>query len=182
MRKLLVFTNISLDGYFEGPSHDLSAFKNDFEAFPNEPGEQAGTLLFDRKTYEMMKFWATPRAAEMMPEVARFMNETPKYVASHVPFDPGWENVKVLNGDVEKAVRRLKEQPGGNIMIFGSNELVVSLLGESLIDELQIVVNPLAFGQGTPLFKGLQGKVDFALKDTRPFKSGAVMLTYEPVR
>ena len=91
MRKLLVFTNISLDGYFEGPEHDLSAFKNDFEAFPTEPGDQAGSLLFGRKTYEMMKFWATPQAAAMAPEVARFMNTTHKYVASHILFDPGWE-------------------------------------------------------------------------------------------
>ena len=182
MRKLLVFTNISLDGYFEGPDHDLSVFKNDFEAFPNEPGEQSGALLFGRKTYEMMKFWATPQAAEMAPEVARFMNETHKYVASHIPFDPGWERVTVIGPDVAAAVWQLKEQPGGNIMIFGSNELVVSLLQEGLVDELQIVVNPLAFGDGTPLFKGLQSKVDFALKGTRPFKSGAVMLTYTPVR
>lgn len=182
MRKLSVFTNISLDGYFEGPEQDLSAFKNDFEAFPSEPGEQASALLFGRKTYEMMKFWATPQAAEIAPEVAAFMNQAHKYVASHTSFEPGWERVTVIGPDVAAAVRQLKEQPGGNIMIFGSNELVVSLLRESLIDELQIVVNPLAFGQGTPLFKGLPDKVDFALKDTRPFKSGAVMLTYEPVR
>jgi dihydrofolate reductase len=182
MRKLLVFTNISLDGYFAGPDQDLSAFKNDFEAFPSKPGKQAGALLFGHKTYEMMKFWATPQAAEMMPEVARFMNETPKYVASHVPFEPGWEQVTVLDRDVEIAVRQLKEQPGGDIMIFGSNELVVSLLQAGLIDELQIVVNPLAFGQGTTLFKGLHEKIEFTLAGTRPFKSGAVMLIYEPIR
>ena len=182
MRKLLVFTNISLDGYFEGPEHDLSAFKNDFEAFPTEPGDQAGSLLFGRKTYEMMKFWATPQAAEMAPEVARFMNTTHKYVASHILFDPGWERVTVIGPDVAAAVRQIKEQPGGNIMIFGSNELVVSLLQEGLVDELQIVVNPLAFGMGTPLFRGLQGKTDFNLTGTRPFQSGAVMLTYKPVQ
>ena len=75
MRKIVVFTNISLDGYFEGAEHDISGFKNDFEAFPAEPGQEVDALLFGRKTYEMMKFWSTPEAGEMAPEVARFMNE-----------------------------------------------------------------------------------------------------------
>ena len=181
MRKILVFTNVSLDGYFEGLDHDLSAFKHDFEAFPSEGGQAAGALLFGRKTYEMMKFWSTPQAVEMAPEVARFMNETPKYVASHEPFDPGWKNVTVLSADVTAAVRKLKELPGKNIMVFGSNELVVGLLQAGLIDELQIVVNPVALGQGTTLFEGLQVKVDFTLLGTRAFKSRAVMLRLEPV-
>ena len=98
MGKIIVFTNISLDGYFEGPGHDLSGFKNDFEAFPAEPGQETGAFLFGHRTYEGMKFWATTQAAEMMPEVARFMNETHKYVASRQPFNPEWENVTVLSG------------------------------------------------------------------------------------
>ena len=182
MRKIFVFTNISLDGFFEAPGHDLSGFKNDFEAFSSEPGQEVDALLFGRKTYEMMKFWSTPQAVERMPEVARFMNETHKYAASHQPFDPGWQNVTVISGDVAAAVRKLKEQPGKNIMMFGSNDLVVSLMQAGLIDELQIVVNPVALGQGTTLFKGLPGRVDFNLKGSRVFKSGAVMLTLEPVK
>jgi len=182
MRKIMVFTNISLDGYFEGPEDDLSAFNHDFEAFPAEPGQEVDALLFGRRTYEMMKFWATPQAAEMAPAVAHFMNDTHKYVASHIPYEADWTNVTVLNGDVVREVHKLKEAPGKNMMIFGSNELVVSLLQAGLIDELQIVVNPVTLGQGTPLFKGLQEKMDFALTGTRTFKSGAVMLRYAPVR
>ena len=182
MRKILVFTNTSLDGYFEGPEHDLSAFNHDFEAFPGEPGQEVDALVFGRKTYEMMKFWSTPQAAEMMPEVARFMNDTPKYVASHTPFEAGWKNVTVLSEDARAELRKLKGASGKNIMIFGSNELVVSLLQAGLIDELQIVVNPVALSQGTTLFKGLPGKMDFTLAGTRTFKSGAVMLRFEPVR
>jgi dihydrofolate reductase len=182
MRKTVVFTNISLDGYFEGADHDLSGFKNDFEAFPAEPGQEVDALLFGRKTYEMMKFWSTPEAGEMAPEVARFMNETHKYVASRQRFDPGWKNVTVVNGYVPEAIRKLKDAPGKDVLIFGSNELVVSLLHAGLIDELQIVINPVALVQGTSLFQGLRGKADFTLKETRAFKSGAVMLRLEPVR
>ena len=148
MGKITVFTNISLDGCFEDQNHDLSGFKNDFEAFPAEPSQETNVFLFGHKTYEGMKFWSTPQAAEMMPEVARFMNETHKYVASHQPFDPEWQNVTVISGDVAGQVRKLKEQAGKNILIFGSNELVVSLLAERLVDEFQLVVNPVAFGGG----------------------------------
>jgi len=182
MGKLTVFTNISLDGYFEGPGHDLSGFKNDFEAFPANPEQQTGTLLFGHKTYEMMRFWKTPQAEEMAPAVARYMNDTPKFAASRQPFDPEWQNVTVISGDVPGEVRKLKEQDGKDILILGSNELVVTLIQAGLVDELQIVVNPVALGQGTPLFKGLAGKTDFTLKSSRTFKSGAVMLTLEPVR
>ena len=181
MRKIIVFTNISLDGYFEGPDHDLSGFNHDFEAFPGEPGQEVDALLFGHRTYEGMKFWATPQAVEFMPEVARFMNETHKYIASRQTFDPGWINVTILSGDIPGQVRKLKEQPGKNIMIFGSNELVISLLAEGLVDEFQLVVNPVALSAGTPLFMGLPAKVDFTLKSSQTFKSGAVMLVLEPV-
>ena len=182
MGKITVFTNISLDGFYEDQNHGLSGFKNDFEAFPNEPSQETNVFLFGHRTYEGMKFWSTPQAFEMMPEVTRFMNETHKYVASRQPFDPEWQNVTVISGDVPGQVRRLKEQGGKNIRIFGSNELVVSLMAEGLVDEFQLVVNPVAFAGGTTLFTGLPGKVDFTLKGSRVFKSGAVMLTLEPVR
>jgi dihydrofolate reductase len=182
MRKVLVFINTSLDGYFEGPEHDLSAFSHDFEAFPSDPGEEVDTLLFGRKTYEIMKFWATPQAAEMAPAVASFMNTTQKFVASHWPFDAGWQEVKVLSRDVPGAVRELKGAPGKNILIMGSNTLVVSLLQAGLIDEVQVVLNPVTLGAGTALFDGLAGRLDFRLLGTQVFKSGAVMLRLEPVR
>ena len=182
MRKLIVFTNISLDGYFEGPGHDISGFKNDFEAFSSEPGQAVDALLFGHKTYDMMKFWSTPQAVERMPEVAGFMNETQKFVASHTDFDPGWQKVTVLSGDIPAQIKALKQGPGQNMMVFGSNELVVSLMQAGLIDELQIVVNPVALVQGTPLFQGLPVKVDFALKGSKAFKSGAVLLWLEQVK
>jgi dihydrofolate reductase len=75
-------------------------------------------------------------------------------------------------------VKALKAGPGKDIMMFGSNELCVSLMQAGLMDELQIVVNPVVFGAGTPLFQGLDKKTELALVDTRRFKSGAVMLRY----
>ena len=181
MRKIVVFTNISLDGYFEAPGHDITGFKPDFEAFSSGSGEPVDTILLGHNTYEMMKFWGTPAAQEMMPEVASFITNARKVVASHQPFEPGWQNVQVLHDDVPAQIRLLKEQAGGGIMIFGSNTLVVSLLPHHLIDEFQLIVNPVVLSTGTPVFKGLPAKTDLVFKDAHPFKSGAVMLIYAPV-
>ena len=181
MRKITLFMNVSLDGYFEGPGHDISGFSSGNEGFSNEGGQEVDTLLFGHRTYEMMKFWSTPQAEAMMPEIARFMNEKLKVVASHESFDPGWKNVTVISGDVVEKVRALKAQPGKNMLMFGSNTLCVSLMQAGLMDEFQIMVNPVVLGEGTPLFKGLPEKMALRLVGTRQFKSGAMMLTYLPV-
>lgn len=181
MRKIFLFMNVSLDGYFEGPGHDISWAHSDFEPFSAEQSREVDTLLLGHKTYDLMKgFWPTPQAAEMVPEVAQFMNEKLKVVASHESFEPGWSNVRVISGDVAKEVRKLKEQPGKDIIILGSNSLCVSLMQAGLVDEFQIVVNPVALGEGTPLFKGLPKKADVTLIETRRFKSGTILLTYRP--
>jgi dihydrofolate reductase len=182
MRRIFLLMNVSMEGYFEGPNDDLSWTKSKFEAFSQEPREVVDTLLFGRRTYEMMRnFWPTPQAAALAPEVAHFMNSVHKVVATRTPFDPGWEHVTVISGDVVDEVRKLKAQPGHTIGIFGSNTLCVSLMQAKLIDEFQILVNPVAIGQGTPLFKGLPIHVDFALKQAQTFDSGVVMLTYIPI-
>lgn len=180
MRKLILFMNVSLDGYFEAPGHDISGFKPDFEIFSAQKSQAVDALLFGHRTYEMMKFWSTPQGVEMAPEMAHFITAAPKFVASRQPFEPGWHNVRVLNGDVPAAVRQIKQQPGGSIMMFGSNMLCVALMQAGLMDEFQIVLNPLALGAGTPLFAGLAGKADLTLQTLRRFNSGNVLLTYQP--
>lgn len=178
MQKLFLFMNVSLDGYVEDAEHDISGFTNDFEAFSSNQSQSVDALLFGHNTYEMMKFWATPEAKAMAPDVARFMNERPKVVVSHHPFDPEWENVTVIHEDVVNAIQVLKSQPGQDIIIFGSNTLCVSLMQAGLIDEFQILVNPVAFGAGTSLLQGLPTKIPLTLTSTQPFKSGTVLLTY----
>lgn len=183
MRRIFMFVNVSLDGYFEGPEHDLSWATAEYEAFSPGEGEEADAILLGRRTYDLMRsYWPTPEAAEREPEVAEFMNETPKYVVSHVPFDPLWNNVTVITTDVAGEIQRLKEGPGKSIAIFGSNNLCVTLMQEGLIDEFQIMVNPVALGRGTPLFQGLPERARFRLTGTRTFDTGAVLLTYEPAR
>ncbi|HEX2906562.1 MAG TPA: dihydrofolate reductase family protein [Phototrophicaceae bacterium] len=181
MRDLFLLMNVSLDGYFEGPDHDLSWATHDFAAFRSETKKEVDTLLFGHRTYEMMEsFWPTPQATEMAPDVAQFMNQAQKVVVSHQPFTPKWDKVTVISADVVSAVRRLKAEDGQSIAIFGSNELCVSLMPTGLIDEFQIQVNPVALGDGTPLFKGLPEKAELALIKTHTFPGGVVLLTYRP--
>ncbi len=179
MRKLWLLMNISLDGYFEAPGHDISWATRQNEAFSSEGSAQVDAFLFGHRTYDMMRaFWPTPMAAEQAPEVAKVMNERQKYVASHAPFEPGWSNVTVLDGDAIARVRALKEQPGGSIGIFGSNTLCVGLLQEGLIDEVQVVVNPVLLGRGSSFFAGLPEWVKLTLTESRAFPSGVVLLSY----
>jgi dihydrofolate reductase len=181
VRRIFLFMNVSLDGYFEGPDHDLSWSKGDFEAFSPEESQEVDTMLFGHKTYDMMQsFWPTPQAAEFAPEVAKFMNDRRKVVVSHRPFEPGWSNVRVISDDVAAAIRKLKAQPGKDIIILGSNNLCVSLMQEGLIDKFQIVLHPIVLGAGTSLFSGLPQKAELTLTGTRQFPSGRILLTYAP--
>lgn len=180
MRKIFLFMNVSLDGYVADSSNDISGFHNDFEAFSSDESQKVDTLLFGRNTYEMMKFWSTPQGAEMQPEIAKFMNATPKVVVSHTAFDPGWDKVTVISENVVGSITALKNQPGQNILIMGSSNLCLTLIQAGLIDEFQILVNPVVFGDGVSLFAGLPAKTNLTLTNTHTFKSGVVMLTYTP--
>ena len=110
------------------------------------------------------------------------MNEQRKVVVSHQSFEPGWNNVTVICDDVAGEVKKLKAQPGKDIIILGSNNLCVSLMQEGLIDEFQIVVNPVVLAEGTTLFEGLPADAELRLTGTRQFKNGTILLTFEPAK
>lgn len=178
---------VSLDGYFEGPNHDLSWHNVDleFNAFATSQTKGVDLLLFGRKTYELMaSYWPTEYARKNDAAVAKLMNITPKIVFSKtlkkVQEIPYWENVELVNKNVLEKVKRLKNIKGADIGIFGSNNLTVSLMGMDLIDEFRIMINPVAIGKGTPLFSGIKKKLELRLLKSREFKNGNVLLYYEP--
>jgi dihydrofolate reductase len=183
LKNILLFQNMTLNGYFEAPGHDISWAKSDTEPFSMGGEHENGIILLGHRTYEMMKvFWPTPQAAEMIPDIAKFMNESLKVVVSHQPFDPGWKNVRVISDNVTAEIKKLKEQPGKDIIIFGSDTLCVTLLQEGLIDELQIMLNPVLLGEGTSMFKGIPKKIELELIDTHKLKSGNLLLTYQIIK
>lgn len=184
MRKLAMFMQLSLDGYFADAKSDMSwAHKDDAEwnAFASENASGDGALLFGRVTYEMMaSFWPTPMAMQSMPAVAEGMNRMPKYVVSRTLDKASWNNTKLIKGNLVAEVRKLKEDNGPDIAILGSGSIVAQLAEAGLIDFYQLVMNPIALGAGKPIFAGVKEKLALKLTDTRPFKNGNVVLSYAP--
>jgi dihydrofolate reductase len=179
MSKVFVFMNVSVDGRVEGPDHDISWAHGDSEPFAREQGKSVEALLFGRRTFELMRqFWPTDQARQVAPETAAFMNEKPKYVASHSGFEPGWAGATVLHEDAIGQIRGLKARTAGRIAIFGSNTLCAGLVDAGLIDEFQIMVNPVLLGEGTSLFPGVAARAQLRLISAEPQSTGAVLLTY----
>lgn len=185
MRKILVFNSITADGYFTDKNGDMSwAHKQDPEwaEFVADNSKPGGELLFGRITYEMMAgFWPTPAAAEQFPEVAEQMNKLPKVVFSRTLDKVSWENTRLLKGNLADEVRKLKRESGSGMVILGSGSIISQLALENVIDEYQMVVNPIIVGEGRTMFEGVKDKLNLKLTNSRVFKNGNVVLTYQPV-
>jgi dihydrofolate reductase len=186
MRKLIVFENVSLDGYFTDASNDMSwahrksADDPEWKAFTGENASGESQLLFGRKTYEMMvKYWPTPEAKKNDPKVAGGMNTLPKIVFSRTLTSVSWANTKVVKSDPAAEVRKLKNETGPVLVILGSGSIVAQLAAAGLVDEYQMVVTPVALGKGRTLFEGLPKNMDLKLTHSRVFKNGNVLLNYE---
>jgi dihydrofolate reductase len=110
------------------------------------------------------------------------MNSAPKFVFSRTLGTASWKNTKVVKGDLAAEVRKMKEDAGKDILIFGSGTIVSQLAQEGLIDEYRIIVNPLAIGKGRTMFEGIRDKMTLKLTNTRAFGNGNVLLTYQSNR
>jgi dihydrofolate reductase len=184
MRKVSVFNNVSLDGFFVDARGDMSwAHRRDEEwnAFASGNAGGNGELLFGRVTYEMMAaFWPTPQAAQMLPEVAAGMNAMHKIVFSRRLDTVAWQNTTLMKGDLATEVQQLKQQPGPDIVILGSGSIVSQLTEARLIDGYQIVLNPIVLGAGRTMFETVPERRGLTLTKTRAFGNGNVVLWYEP--
>jgi dihydrofolate reductase len=181
----MVFNSVSIDGYFTDANGDMSwAHKNaddeEFQKFTSENASGDASLLFGRKTYEMMKsFWPTPEAKKQMPKVAEGMNHSEKIVFSKSLKDPGWENARVISGDVVGEVKELKASKGPGIVIMGSGTIISQLAPSGLIDALHIIVVPVVVGAGRTMFEG-DPQMWWKLASTRTFKNGRILQIYNP--
>lgn len=184
MGKLISFNFTTLNGYFKGPGEDYSWHKHGEEeaAYASESSQQSAVLVFGRKTYDIMSsFWPSPMAKEQMPVVADGMNKSEKIVISHTLTKPTWSNTTAINKDVVAEMQKLKKTK--DMCILGSGSIVSQLADANLIDEFQIMVDPVVIPQGTPLFSNMKNKLNLKLTKTQAMKkSGVVLLVYEPVR
>ncbi len=186
MRKVIVFNQVSLDGFFTDAKGDMSwAHKQDPEwlDFVNGNAKGGGEAIYGRKTYELMaSYWPTPMAMQIAPVVAKAMNEMPKTVFSKTLKKADWSNTTLKKDGLAAEVRKMKKAAGPDIVIMGSGSIVSQLAQEGLIDEYQIIVNPIILGKGRTLFEGVKDKQGLKLTRTRTFKNGNVLLCYEPAR
>jgi len=187
VRKLIVFNNVSLDGYFVDGNGSMSwahRAKQDAEwnAFVAGNASGGGVLLFGRITYELMaSYWPTTVALKNDPIVAEGMNNLQKVVFSRTLDKVSWKNTTLMRGDLVTDVRKMKAEPGEGMAILGSGTIVSQLAQAGLIDEYQMALIPVVLGKGRTMFDGINEKLPLKLVKTRAFANGIVMLWYEPL-
>ncbi|GHO85934.1 dihydrofolate reductase family protein [Dictyobacter formicarum] len=143
------------------------------------------TLVFGRLTYELMaKHWPTQAAATDDPLIAEKMNTLPKVVFSRTLEKAEWgewKNVTVVKGNLEEEIAKLKQEPGRDMVIFGSSEIASVLARAGLIDDYLLYLSPVVLGSGIPLFKGMKERIKLQLVDVQNLSSGVVRLHYRSV-
>ncbi len=178
MGKLYAFNMMTMDGFFEGPDHDISWHNTDeeFGNFANEQLNQTGMLIFGRKTYELMfSYWPD---AKDDPVTARFMNSLPKLVFSRTLKSAKWDNTSLETEFNAEKIKKLKSSHPGDIAIFGSANLLSTVMKRGVLDEYRLMLNPVILGRGVPLFQGIDPLLKKELVSTRSFTNGNVLLTY----
>lgn len=192
MSRIVIFESVTLDGVMQAPGRPDEDRRGGFAyggwavpyADPDmgrvaaESMATTEALLFGRHTYEdFYSVWPN-QTDNPFTEV---LNNTQKYVASTTLAEPlPWQNSALLQGDAADAVARLREQPGKNIVILGSGEMVRSLMPHGLIDEYMLLIHPLVLGSGQRLFPDGGAFTALQLVDARPTSTGVVIATYRP--
>jgi dihydrofolate reductase len=182
MAKLIAFNNLSLDGFFADAAGSLDWAHRDgaeMTDYVKKRGGAVGCHPFGRRTYQMFaSFWPTPAGQASNPHFAQRLNDSPKVVFSRTLKTAAWQHSRVEPAADAKTLKKLKAGQGGDCMLFGSGELVRSLTAQGLIDEYQLLVNPVLLGAGKPLFNPLPKAVELRLIEAEAFKNGTVLLRY----
>ncbi len=182
-----MFNMVSVDGYFAGTDGNIDwhVVDDEFNKFGIEVLKRVDTILFGRVTYDLFEsYWPgalkDPATGDDDRVIAKAIDDATKIVFSKTRKDLVWRNSKLLTEINAAEIQALKEQPGKDIVIYGSGTIVQQLTGMGLIDEFRLMVAPVILGNGKPLFKDVK-KLNVKLTEARPFKSGNVLLTYTSV-
>lgn len=181
--------HISLDGFTATTKNEMNWIHVDDEIFDyaGDRTNVADTAVYGRVTWEMMDaYWPTaadqPGAGKHEREHSAWYKRVEKIVLSDTLKDAKKDKTRFFgSGDVVENIKALKQQPGGEIVLFGSPGAVHSLMEHQLIDEFWLFVNPILLGDGNPMFKGITEKVKLKLITSKAFSSGVVCLHYERI-
>lgn len=195
MRKLIVSEFLTLDGVMQAPGlpdEDRSGgFQHGGWQLPlmdDEAGNivteglaATGGFLLGRVTYEIFAgFWPNAPADD---RIAQTINRLPKYVVSTTLEEPlPWNNSHLINGDVAKEITRLKKEPGKDLRVIGSGELVQTLMKHDLVDQYDLMIYGILLGTGKRLFRDGSPKMSLRLVDSQISKTGVLIVSYEPER
>lgn len=186
MRKLVLFMHISLDGFAADANSGLGWISYDGELQQYADGIVAtvGSPVYGRVTYELMAgYWPgvlnNPDEDERSKAHAQWVDKATKIVFSRTMKTADWNNTIVINDNVAEEINKLKEEPGKDLVIFGSPGLAHSFMELDLIDEYQLTLNPVILGSGIPIFDKIKNKTNLKLVKATPLKNGVVGLHYE---
>ncbi|WNM18560.1 dihydrofolate reductase family protein [Flavobacterium capsici] len=180
MRKVIAALNMTLDGFCD---HTAGMPDAEIHAHYTELLGRGDVILYGRTTYQLMEFWQTvlenPSEEKSMNDFAVAIDTIEKVVFSRTIHNVDWDSARLAKRDLKDEVLELKKQSGEAIFV-GSRSLIIQLLNMGLVDEFQLCIYPVVEGKGLPLFEGINGRTFLKLVNTKTFKSGALLLYYEP--
>lgn len=188
MRKVIVLLHSSLDGFVEGPKGDMDiqwvSYDKEMEMNSKEILSNVDTVLWGTKTYLGMKqYWTTvptlPSPSPFELEHSKWLDRTTKVIFSRSLESVEWVNARLVRQNAVEEIKKLKQEPGKDMIILGSPRFAHHLQQNGLIDEYQITISPVLLGKGLPLFQGIQDKIKLRLLGNKTFRSGALALHYQ---
>jgi dihydrofolate reductase len=185
MRKIILSMHLSLDGFVAGTKGEMDWIKLNEEMFDlvKKLTDEADTALYGRVTYQMMdNYWPAaagkPNATKHDIEHSQWYNKVDKVVLSKTIHSKEVKKTTFISDNVVNEINKLRQQPGKNILIFGSPSAVHFLMEHHLIDDYWLFINPVILGQGIPLFANIQQKIKLKLLTTKTFLNGVIALNY----
>jgi dihydrofolate reductase len=186
MRRLVLFMHTSLDGFVAGLNGEMDWINVNDEMFEyaGKQTDMTDTALYGGVTYQMMEsYW--PTAADQLNATkhdiqhSRWYNSVTKIVVSKTLHQDDLVNTEIISDNIVDEIKKIKQQPGKNILIFGSPSIVHQLIQDNLIDDYWLFVNPLLLGTGIPLFKNINHRINLKILENKVFASGVIVLHYE---
>lgn len=172
--------NMTLDGYCD---HTAGVVSDELHEYYNELLRNTGALIYGRTTYQLMEaafpaLVKQPCGNKAIDDFAVLIDNIPKVVFSKTLTSIPWKNTTLVQGDLNKEVLKLKQQPGKDIVV-GSPSLIAQLTQTDLIDEYRLCIHPVVSGSGLVLFRNITNRIDLKLTNTKTFSSGVVAHYYE---
>lgn len=184
MGKLTSFTFISLNGFYKSLNNDISwhLHGEEEERYSIDSLNTSDILLFGRVTYDLMSsFWQSQQAFDTFPEVAKAMNASDKIVVSRSMKSADWQNTSILNDNFIDTIIDLKEKTSKSITLLGSGTVLKHIASANIVDEYQIMIDPLFLSNGFPILNNLNESISLELISSKVFKSGKILLYYRPL-